>query len=352
MNRMHTLAVERAGLPRVTLAQRVIDAMVHGALTYQTETGESLIGLPVQVTGRHEPDLFVLDTIAPDASAVRRSTYFEQGDDLQGDILNWINDNWNDARKRPDAALEVRFNVTVEHLGDWHKHPGTLTEPSWGDTDTAVNYIFDEQSGKPYILAILATVWDRGQAHASDDAEAMFAGEAPLKIDIDERTTVRLDCWYISRRTRRFVHLTPTVQANEALPTLPIVGWHLSTPDRLRQETDALTKAGYAISVDEWDTDQTPPRELCFTLAKRGSDRVVIAVTRADYPKTRPELRTVPMKVMAAIPQGTDLFPPLWAAAQPLAPDAYPSWAWTADHTLCELVEAVQETGDSEKVTH
>ncbi len=343
MNRLHTLAVERAGLPRVTLAQRVIDTMVHGALTYATETGEALIGLPVPAVGRHEPDLYVLDTIAPDASAVRLNTYFEQGDDLQSDIFNWLSDNWNDTRKRTDSGIAPRWNVPLSHLGDWHKHPGTLTEPSWGDAHTAIDSIFDAQTNRPYLLAILATVWDRQQAHTSDGT-VLATGEQPILIDIptDELLSVRLDCWYISRRTRRFVHLTPVVQANDALPTLPIVGWHLRTPDRMRREIDALSKAGYAVSVDEMDADHKPPRELCLTLARRGADRILIAVTQADYPRARPELRTVPMQTVKGIPEGADIFPALWAASQPLLAGEYPAWEWNADRTLCELAQAVE----------
>lgn len=343
VNRLHTLAVERAGLPRVTLAQRVVDTMVRGALTYATETGEALIGLPVPAIGRREPDLFVLDTIAPDASAVRLNTYFEQGDDLQSDIFNWLSDNWNDTRQRPDSGIAARWNVPLSHLGDWHKHPGTLTEPSWGDTHTAIDSIFDRDTDRTYLLAILATVWDRKLAHTSDGS-VLAMGEAPIVIDIplDETLSVRLDCWYISRRTRRFVHLTPAVQANDALPTLPIVGWHLRTPDRMRREIDALSKAGYAVSVDEMDADHKTPREVCLTLARRGAERILIAVTQADYPRTRPELRAVPMQLLKTAPEGKDLFPALWAASHPLPASEYPTWTWNTDRTLCELAQAVE----------
>ncbi len=340
MNMLHTIAVERAGLPRVTIAQRVIDKMVHGALIYQTETGESLIGLPVQTAGRIEPDLFVLDTIAPDNSAVRRGAYFEQGDDLQGDIFNWLYDNWNAVRGK---VSEPRWNVPLSHLGDWHKHPGTLTEPSWGDTDTALDHVLDKEAGKPYLLAILATVWDRQQAHISDEFESLILGESPIKVDIDESTTIRLDCWYMGRRTRRFVHLTPTVQPDAALPNLPPVSWHLSTPARVNQEVETLSNAGYAVSLEEFDADGQPPRELCLTLARRGGERILIVITQADYPRTMPTIRTVPMKLMSSIPEGADLFKALWDASLPLPPAAYPTWDWNADRTIYELAQAVEE---------
>lgn len=343
MNRLHTLAVERAGLPRVTLAQRVVDTIVRGALTYATETGEALIGLAVPVARRHEPDLYVLDTIAPDASAVRLSVYFEQGDELQSDINNWLFDNWNDIRKRPDSRIAPHLNVPLSHLGDWHKHPGTMTEPSWGDAHTAIESIFDKDTDQPYLLAILATVWDRKQAHTSDGS-ILATGDEPIVVDVPTHETlaVRLDCWYISRRTRRFVHLTPTVQSNDSLPNLPIVGWHLRTLDRWRRELDLLTKAGYAVSQDELDVDHIPPREVCLTLARRTSDRILIAVTQADYPRTRPELRTVPMQILKNVPDGVDLFLTLWAASQPLPAAEYPTWDWNADRTLCELAQAVE----------
>src|SRR5215813_8518479 len=76
-------------LPNVTLAQRVIDNIVKNALIYDTETGETLVGFAIKVENSVEPDLFALDTIPPDESAIRQGAYFEQGDDTQGDILAW-----------------------------------------------------------------------------------------------------------------------------------------------------------------------------------------------------------------------------------------------------------------------
>src|ERR1700690_1503104 len=99
MNIYQAIAMSRANLPRLTLAQRVIDKIVRNAQIYDTETGESLVGLTLNKAGYAEPDLLVLDTIAPDDSAIRRGAYFEQGDDLQGDVFNWLSDNWDNQRK-------------------------------------------------------------------------------------------------------------------------------------------------------------------------------------------------------------------------------------------------------------
>ncbi len=342
MNALHTLAVERAGLPRVTIAQRVIDKMVKNALIYETETGEALIGLPVPAPGRYEPDLVVLETITPDHTAVRKYAYFEQGDDLQGDIMNWLVDNWNDYRKLPTAKVQQRYNVALDHLGDWHKHPGSLTEPSWGDLETALGHVMDKDAGKPYLLAILATVWDRTMAHATDEAEAVYFGEQPIKVDIDENTTVRLDCWYMSRRTKRFVHLTPKIEPDANLPTLPLVSWHLSNTERWQKEFNEISQAGYSVSVDIYDADNQPPRELCLTLAKRGAQYIQIVVTNADFPNTRPTIRTVPMSELKSIPESADVSLELWKRSKALPESEYPG-GWTSNSSILGLVQTVEQ---------
>src|SRR5215510_10124988 len=190
MNVFHALAVARATLPRLTLAQRVIDQIVRNALIYQTETGESLVGFAIRSLGRPEPDLYVIDTIAPDESAIRRGAYFEQGDDLQGDIFTWWFDNWNlfRARRRGSYgnAIGAKWDVPLAHLGDWHKHPGTLIEPSWGDSDTARNHIADETTKTPQLLAILATVWNKEISDAYDAGEPPDSDQPrPIKVPID-----------------------------------------------------------------------------------------------------------------------------------------------------------------------
>ena len=351
MNVYHAVAVARANLPRLTLAQRVVDKIVKNALVYETETGESLIGCAVKVLGRPEPDLYVLSTIAPDESAIRRGAYFEQGDDLQGDIFNWWFDNWNryrDVRRKSfGAALGAKWDVPLAHLGDWHKHPGTLVEPSWGDTDTARTHIADDENKTPQLLALLATVWTR----RASEAEAIYANGAendqakPLKIPVDDESVVRIDCWYISRLTHRFVRLTPQVVPDATLPGLPIIGWHLANPARMRQEFEALTRDGYSISMDEQDIDDKPPLEICLTLAKPSSQSILIVATVADYPAAMPTVYTVPMAAMKDIPKDAPdsaLFSTLWKIAEPLPKSDYPAWNWTPEKTILDLVYAVE----------
>jgi hypothetical protein len=370
--------IDPANLPRVTLAQRVVDKIVANALIYQTETGESLVGFALKQQGRPEPDLYVLDTIAPDASAVRASAYFEQGDDLQGDIFNWLYDNWE--RKRAtfrtinsDNSLP-KWDAPICHLGDWHKHPGTLVEPSWGDTSTARQHINDRDAGAPQLLVVLATVWERT---AVDDPEAASepapAGEAdtdlldappmddldledetpddlkpeggeaqPIYVPVDARWLVRIDVWYMSRTIRRFTRLTPLVVPDADLPELPPLSWHLAQPERLRSEVEALNQAGYAVSLEQYDTDRVPPLEICLSLAKRSSQHVIILITEPNYPLHMPRIRLTPMSALRDLPEEANLFDRLWNASQPLAQSAYPIWSWTENHRLIDLVREVE----------
>ena len=49
------------------------------------------------------------------------------------------------------------------------------------------------------------------------------------------------------------------------------------------------------------------------------------------------------MSAIKDMPEGGDMFVSLWAHSEPLPQDAYPSWPWTPNHTLLDLVRAVEE---------
>ncbi len=343
MNVYHAIAVARASLPKVTFAQRVVDKIVQNALVYETETGESLVGFAAKSPGKSEPDLYVLDTIAPDDTAIRRGAYFEQGDDLQADIFNWWFDNWNQSRQIK-GAVDAKWNIPLAHLGDWHKHPGHLVEPSWGDTDTARQHIRDSAANTPQLIVLLATLWDKQTTDVSAAADAKQSTQEPqpLYIPADESSLVRLDCWYMSRLTHRFVRLEPQIAPDTTLPNLPVIGWHLAQPERLSAEIAALSREGYAVSVEQYDTDHTPPLEICLSLAKRNSPHILIAVTQADYPASMPTIRVVPAAAMKDIPANADLFVSLWNKSEPLSKGDYPAWVWTPDRTILDLAKAVE----------
>ncbi len=361
MNRFHALAMARASLPRLTLAQRVVDRIVRNALTYETETGEALVGLSIKPFGRIEPDLYVLETIAPDDSLaqgdsapdrpVRERYAFVQGDDLQMDIFNWWYDNWQQFRERRRGsygnAVGAKWDAPLAHLGDWHKHPGTMVEPSGGDFETAYRHVMDREHGAPE-LVILATVWDPAQAErvTADDPQDVVGATRPddqpqpLKIPVDGNTLVRLDCWYISRRTHRFVRLAQMVADDKVMPVLPVVGWHLGD-FRLNEEVKALNKAGYFPSVEICDADQVPPLEICLPMARRDGQHILIAITQADYPATKPTFRFAPLSAAQGVPEGKKRFEAIWQASRPVPAEAYAA-PWTPESRLVDLVNAVE----------
>src|SRR5258708_34281252 len=111
---------------------------------------------------------------------------------------------------------------------------------------------------------------------------------------------------------------------DKTLPTLPIVGWHLSQPERARNEIDALQGAGYSVSMEQYDADSQPPLEICFPVGKLSSPNLIIVVTGADFPEKMPTVRPVPMSAIKDMPGGGDMFVNLWAPSAPLPSDACP----------------------------
>jgi hypothetical protein len=360
MNRFHALAMARASLPRLTLAQRVVDRIVRNALTYETETGEALVGVAIKPFGRVEPDLYVLETIAPDDSPaqgdtapdrpVRERYAFVQGDDLQMDIFNWWYDNWQQFRERRRGsygnAVGAKWDSPLAHLGDWHKHPGMMVEPSGGDFETAYRHVMDREHGAPE-LVILATVWDRAQAEQDTTVDPQDAvGQRGQTTSLSRskfggwQHAGPADCWYISRRTRRFVRLAQMVAEDKIMPALPVVGWHLGD-FRLNEEVKALNNAGYFPSVEICDADQVPPLEICLPMARRDGQHILIAITQADYPATKPTFRVAPLSAAQGVPEGKKRFEAIWQASQPLPTEAYAA-PWTPESRLVDLVKAVE----------
>lgn len=353
MNIYSMVHMSQINLPRLTIAQRVIDKIVKNALIYDTETGESLVGFAIKGRGRVEPDMYIVETIPPDETAVRRGAYFEQGDDRQGDIFNWYADNWKLAREKRRGlygqALGAKWDLPLGNLGDWHKHPGTLIEPSSGDLNTARDYIEDTSAtGIQHLLVILATVWDKAYADSYDPPAELTAElfiPSPIKVEVNPTTLVRIDCWYISRATQRFIRLAPSVVPNDALPIMPELPWIILHPERSSTELQALRQAGYTlIALTSHEVGAHPPLEICAAFAHRTSRTVLIMVTDAHYPQSRPSVRTAPLSTVNSVPESAsavDIFHALWQASQPIAERDYPDWAWNADRTMAELGRAI-----------
>lgn len=367
--------------PRVVLAQRVVENMVRGALLYPgSETGEALIGLIVPQAGRAEPDIYVLDTIGPGEDAVREWGMFEHGDDWQGDVLDWLHINWEGFRKLRrssyGSALAAKWDVPLMHVGDWHKQPGDMIAPSSGDAQTARRMIADGETPVQHILAPIVTLYplqaaatpaltreslpaspaddagsEAGQVPVNEpapvpEAASVTADQPPLapntivRVVEDEGWIVRIDCWYMSKRVRRFVPVAPVVWANEHMPGLPPLAWDLAHRRRFDQEFSLLKEAGYLVDVVRWDADGRPPFEICFSVYRPGAQQVVLLVTPYNYPAEMPAIRLAPL---VGVQEGEDVFEKLYEASRPLLLTELPEWHWDNKRTLIELVWHVEQ---------
>ncbi len=372
-------------MPRVVVAQRVIDKIVRGALLYpDPETGEAMIGLVVPQSGRLEPDIYVLDTLSPGEHAVREWGMFEQGSDWQGDVFHWLFVNWEafrDLRRSSyGRALAAKWDMPLSHVGDWHKQPGDMTDPSSGDVRTARHMIADSETPVEHIVAPIVTLYPLAEEqpvptvpggdqqpvtvdgetvspeepagaagpeelgsgpYSSREVERRESSTAIFKTLKDEGWVIRIDFWYMSKRSKRFVSLTPVVWPDDRLPMLPPVAWHLAHPRRFDQEYNLLVEAGYAVDVVRWDADGKPPYEICFSVYRPGSRRVMVLVTPVDYPAEMPAIRVAPLVTVA---EDEDVFEKVYDASKPVMLAQMPDWTWDSKRTLVELVWYVEKT--------
>jgi hypothetical protein len=328
----------RGGItPNLVVAQRVIDKMAAAATKHiEDETGEAMIGFVVPpALPNGVATIYVLDTIAPDSTAVREFYTFQQGDDMQGDIFQWLYNNWEAQRQKANSGLGKllggKWDVPLMHVGDWHKQPGYMIQPSGGDLMTALHYLDD--SGVDFLLAPILTL-----GHPTTIGEADAVVNFLLEPRGDD-TAMRVDFWYIDDRTPMFVPITPTLYPDDQLPTLASYPWHLLREPLAREEFGLIQDDGVAISLTHWDADGDLPLEVCLLTMRAGADKLVIIVTPHDFPQHPASARVSPAVPMGADDDLQDVFEKAWAKAQPV------DVAYDATHhpTLLAYLHAVED---------
>jgi len=326
---------KRSAVPNLVIAQRVIDKMTAAAATYlQDETGEAMVGLVVENAATGVPTIYVLDTIAPDASAVRHYHTFQQGDERQDEILYWWRENWRGYRATLDSAdaMQMRFNTPLHHVGDWHKQPGFMIQPSGGDLMTAIEWISDPANKLGFMLAPILTL-----GHATVD-EPSFVTTNYIMIADGNGTNSRIDWWFIDRKSRMFAPIAPTVYENTHLPVLPSPPWHLTDEARFDLECLRLKDHGLFLSVSLWDADKTPPLEVGILAARADWDKLLLLITPHDYPAQPPHARLAPFIAMDEHTDLFEVFERAWASSTPI--DDAPT-TWDADHWLIDYVRTI-----------
>lgn len=330
----------RHSVPNLVVAQRVLDKMAAAASRYLAdETGEAMVGLLVPGTRTNGvPTLYVLDTIAPDDSAVRQLHTFQQGDERQDELIWWLQENWRSFREKrrlPDGRpLAAKWDVPLRYLGDWHKQPGFMIHPSQGDLLTAHNWLADPDNGMDFLLAPIVTL-----GHPSTTAASHGANY--LTIPQGDDTCLRVDFWYLERDSRDFLPIAPAVYPDDQLPALPCYPWHLVNEARFRDEHRLLQQDGLFTALVLWDATGNAALDICLLTARLGADRVLILATPWNYPEAPPTARVAPFHGLEPDADIYAAFQGLWAESKPVADP--PGWTWSEGRRLLDYLYALED---------
>lgn len=330
----------RRAVPNLVVAQRVIDKMTSAASHFmEDETGEAMVGLLVPGTHTNGvPTLYVLDTIAPDESAVRQFHTFQQGDERQDELIWWLQENWRiyreKGRDKRGLPLASKWDVPLRYLGDWHKQPGLMIQPSSGDLMTARNWIADDENGMDFLLAPIVTL-GHPALNSGEQTGANY-----VSFSRGDDTTLRADFWYIDRHHRDFLPICPSIYPNEQLPELPDYPWHLVNEARFNAEYDLMEKDGLFTTLVLWDAGQAPPLDICFLTARVGAEKVLLLVTPWNYPAAPPRARLAPYQPFGADDDLYAVFAALWQASEPVSDP--PDWKWSQGRYLIDYIYSLE----------
>ena len=338
-NRLRGMAmISRGIVPNLVLSQRAVERMLSAASQFMAdETGEAMVGFVINDdTPEGLPTIYVLDTISPDETAVRRSHTFQQGDALQDEIIWWLQENWHFHRERHRGSdsLPDRFDVPLRYLGDWHKQPGSMIQPSHGDHMTALSWLDDDDLGMDSLLVPIVTV---GHAPIIGDTDLAVNY---ITVPMDNGSDMRVDWWYIHRDVRKFQPVHPVVVPADQLPSMMKYGWHVVLADRLTDETFALADDGLLVRTLFYECDGEVPLEFCFITIRQGASSFLLFVTQHDYPHSAPQAYTAPFVAGVDLMDPVASFQILWEVATPV--EDPPDWQWSSEKQLIDYLIAIE----------
>jgi hypothetical protein len=337
LNRLNTL-ITGPNVPKLYVAQRVIDKMVKAAQEYvDDETGEAMIGL-VLVDGTTGVAVYIIDTIAPGDDALRASHTFQQGSAWQDEVLNWLRENWQVAREKRAGAYgnshASRWDAPLYHIGDWHKQPGFMIQPSGGDLATALDWVNQPGNRIGFVVAPILTIDHPATVEAPDEMSNF------IRVEQANGLMTRIDFWFIHRDMVRFYPITPSVSEDRIFPRLMDYPWHLTSETRASQEIQLLESEGMLVEILLWDTDETLPLEICLLTARPGAEKFLLIATQHDYPHAPPDIYTLPFNSIQPDEDLYDLMGRIWTYAE-LVEDPE-DWEWSPEKTLLEYVFVVE----------
>ncbi len=326
--------VNKPDVPNLYIAERVVQQMATAAQQYlEDETGEAMIGLVVPPEdATDKTSVYVMDTIAPGADALRASHTFQQGGAWQDDVLNWLRENWEIARKQRDDS---EWDAPLYHIGDWHKQPGFMIQPSGGDLQTAQALVNETRHHFGFTVAPILTI-DHPPTVTAPPKHTNY-----LRIEQPNGLMTRIDFWYLAQGMRSFFPISAEIVADDTFPPLMPYPWHLVSEQRAAQEMQLLEGDNLLVDVLLWNTDDELPLEICFLTARPGASQFVLLATPHDYPNRPPAAYTLPF---SSVQPDEDLYALLersWTDAEAVNVDDF---TWSPEKTLLEYLFAVEQT--------
>lgn len=332
--------LSRGIVPNLVIAQRVVNKVITAAKSHLAdETGETMVGLVSPGKGPETmPTLYVLDTISPDDTSIRHTHMFEQGDDLQGDIFNWLSDNWEVYRDTQRAKdRNFKWDVPLRHLGDWHKQPGHMIQPSGGDLNTALHIMNDPENDFEFLLVPIVTL---GHERTTLETGAIVNY---FTVPMQDGTNLRMDWWYIHPDIGFFQPIRPQIVPDNQLPALMPYPWHILNTNRLDDEVARLEANGLFVlgtTAVLWAVNNQVPLEICFMVGRQGSNKVLLICTEWQYPTSKPTARIAPFARLNPDAHMFEIFQQFWEKSEPIAEP--PNFTWTPQHYLADYVAAIE----------
>ena len=292
-------------LPEIIIPESLLWEMVSETLDHpETETGHSMIGLYV------DGKMYVLGSFADPTHAIRHGGLFGRGGNELVEIYQWLKAHWEKRRRNlftdwdfgqpvPNGVIPSKLDGPLWYLGDWHRHPGRMTYPSSHDEETALTIVHNEAREGVPILAPIVTFFSPPQLKHR-------WGEKDELILTSQDPELQVDWYYLSpdlpggfgwRWQSPFKKVKVVVVADEQLPQLAPLPWHLSDPHRFQTEIGLLRRAGYQVG---WKTrfmsQKDAMMKIVIALDHPTWDKKVVAVTRWNYPESRVEFQFFPKR--------------------------------------------------------
>ena len=347
-HQIEVAASRHPSIDKVVMHQAVLESMVKSAWEYpHLETGEALIGLvrptdPSIIEGEQMGGsvvVYILGTIAPNESTIREWGTVQMGDEEQFDRFLWLAENWYEDH-RDD---EFWGQCSLQHMGDWHKHPSKMTAPSRGDYQSAREILRDSHWGLPFILQPIITLADgRLVEEVSNQRE-----ECTFYTDPFGRA-IRIDFWYLSRSQRSYEKLSHvevvSTNMDDALPKLAPLPWNLINLQRMEYEEYSLQTDRRIYEALYFNTDGIAPLEYCLYFPRSDRKKHILVATPYDYPKQPPVgwiLKLKPeLESYGLMEQIREAWPTRELAT--FAPD----WQWSSETSISAFIDQIESRLD------